>query len=132
MKMFFQALNEQSKKCFCDMLANMNMSIIAIIMLVFATNVFASDIELLHVNEWSVPKQTVTVLAMPAINKSMRKLIKDTNSLLKIKYPGGDEGTLWANELRSWLVALGLSSSRIELIQGSAISTTIELEVLSN
>ena len=110
----------------------MNKSIIATIMLFFATNVFASDIELLHVNEWSVPKQTVTVLAMPAINKSMRELEKDTNSLLKIKYPGGDEGTLWANELRSWLVALGLSSSRIELIQGSAISTTIELEVLSN
>lgn len=110
----------------------MNKSIIATIMLFFATNVFASDIELLHVNEWSVPKQTVTVLAMPAINKSMRELQKDTNSFLKIKYPGGDEGTLWANELRSWLVALGLSSSRIELIQGSAISTTIELEVLSN
>lgn len=56
----------------------------------------------------------------------------NVNSLLKIKYPGGDEGTLWVNELRSWLIALGLSSERIELIPGSAISTTIELEVVTN
>ena len=130
MKTFFKAYNEQSKKC--DMLSNMNKSIIFTVILFFVSSAFAADVELLHANEWSVPKKTEIVLAMPAINKSMQKLQKDLNSLLKIKYPGGDEGTLWANELRSWLVALGLSSNRIELIQGSAISTTIELEVFSN
>jgi len=110
----------------------MNKFIFIAVILFFAANTFASDIELLHANEWSVPKQTATLLAMPAIHKSMQKLQKNVNSLLKIKYPGGDEGTLWANELRSWLIALGLSSKRIELVPGSAISTTIELEVLFN
>lgn len=98
----------------------------------FVTNVFAADTELLHAKEWSVPKQATTLLAMPAISKSMQKLHKYENSFLNIKYPGGDEGTLWASELRSWLIALGLSSKRIELVPGSAVSTTIELEVLTN
>ena len=110
----------------------MNRFIIGLITLFFMTTVFAADVELLHANEWSVPKKTATLLAMPAIHKSMEKLQKNVNSSLKIKYPGGDEGTLWVNELRSWLIALGLSSNRIELVPGSAISTTIELEVLSN
>lgn len=110
----------------------MKKTIFTILILFFVKNTFAADVELLHANEWSVPKKTTTLLAMPAINKSMKKLQVSTTSILKIKYPGGDEGTLWVNELRSWLVALGLSSERIELIQGSAISTTIELEVLSN
>jgi hypothetical protein len=114
------------------MLCNMYKRIFSIVLMIFASNSFAADIELLHANEWSVPKQTSTILAMQAINKSMLKLQNNVNSLLKIKYPGGDEGTLWANELRSWLIALGLSSKRIELIPGSAISTTIELEVLFN
>lgn len=100
--------------------------------LLFATNIFADNVELLHAKEWSVPKQATTLLEMPAIYNSMQKLQKNQNTNLKIKYPGGDEGTLWVNELRSWLIALGLSSNRIELIPGSAISTTIELEVLSN
>ena len=114
------------------MLENMNRTIIAGITLFFATNIFAADVELLHANEWSVPKQASTVLEMPAIHKSMKKMQINANSLLKIKYPGGDEGTLWVNELRSWLIALGLSSKRIELVPGSAISTTIELEVVTN
>ena len=106
--------------------------IFTVILQLFVTSAFAVNIELLHAKEWSVPKKPTTLLAMPAINNSMKKLQASTNSVLKLKYPGGDEGTLWANELRSWLVALGLSSKRIELVQGSAISTTIELEVLSN
>lgn len=109
----------------------MNKIISLVSILFFVSTASVADVELLHANEWSVPKKTVAILAMPAINKSMEKLKKNSNTLLKIKYPGGDEGTLWVNELRSWLVALGLSSKRIELIQGSAISTTIELEVLS-
>lgn len=109
----------------------MNRFIISTIILFFVANIFAADVELLHANEWSVPKQTATLLAMPAIHASMQKL-QNVNSSLRIKYPGGDEGTLWVNELRSWLIALGLSSRRIELVPGSAISTTIELEVIFN
>lgn len=100
--------------------------------LLLTNNAFAENSELLHANEWSVPKKATTLLAMPAINKVMKKLQKNVNSSLKIKYPGGDEGTLWANELRSWLIALGLSSKRIELIPGSAVSTIIELDVLTH
>ena len=105
--------------------------ILYIAMLLFSINIFALDVELLHANEWSVPKNTKTLLAIPAISNSMYKMQKNIDNVLKVKYPGGDEGALWVNELRSWLVALGLSSERIELVQGSAISTTIELEVIS-
>ena len=104
--------------------------ITSIAVLFFSINVAATDIELLHAKEWAVPKQASTLLTMPAISKSMQKLQQNVNSVLRLKYPGGDEGTLWVNELRSWLIALGLSSKRIELVPGSAISTTIELEVL--
>ena len=114
------------------MLRPMNRLIPLALSAFFSANVLAADIEKLHVNEWSVPKKATTILAMPAINNSMKKLQKNVNSSLRLKYPGGDEGTLWANELRSWLISLGLSSKRIELGPGSAVSTTIELEVISN
>lgn len=114
------------------MLWNMRKLILSVVVLFVTSNSFAADVEFLHANEWSVPKQSTTILTMPAIHNSMKKLQKNVNSVLKVKYPGGDEGTLWVNELRSWLIALGLSSARIELVQGSAISTSIELEVISN
>ena len=121
----------KSRQAIYAKLGTMKKLILSFSLAVFSSNLYAADVELLRANEWSVPKKTTTLLAMPAIKKSMVKLQNNLNSILKIKYPGGDEGTLWVNELRSWLIALGLSSSRIELVQGSALSTTIELEVVS-
>lgn len=95
----------------------------------YSTNIFAGSVELLNANEWAVPKSATTLLSMSAISHSMQLLQKDVKNTLVIRYPGGDEGTLWANELRSWLIALGLSSSRIDLIPGSVDPDIIELEV---
>ena len=91
-----------------------------------------AQVLLLEGHEWAVPKQATTIIAMPVINKTMQTMLQHPNSMLQIRFPGGDEGTLWANELRSWLVALGLASERIELIPGSASRTALELEVLLN
>lgn len=92
----------------------------------------ASGMEILRANEWAVPKQAATIIAMPAIRKSMQIMQNSPSNTLRIRYPGGDEGTLWANELRSWLIALGLSSKRIDLVPGSASASTIELEVITH
>jgi len=108
----------------------MNRSLLILFFLFITHSTLAGEIELLHADEWLLPKQAATILEMPAISKSMQQLQRDMNSSLLLKYPGGDEGTLWINELRSWLIALGLSSKRIELVQGSVNPATIEFEVL--
>ena len=104
---------------------------LAVILMFLVSTVYAGDTVLLHASEWAVPKQASTILSIPSIHKVMQEIQTTNNSILKIRYPGGDEGTLWANELRGWLVALGLSSKRIELIPGGTISATIELEVVT-
>lgn len=110
----------------------MNKVHVSAILMLFSLSSFVSAFEILNANEWAVPKRADTILAMPAINKSMQIIQNSPSNSLRLRYPGGDEGTLWANELRSWLIALGLSSDRIEVVPGSSTSTTIELEVLIN
>jgi len=105
--------------------------LLGLFFVLLANSILAEEVELLHADEWLLPKQAVTILEMPAIFNSMQTLQKDMNSSLLLKYPGGDEGTLWVNELRSWLIALGLSSKRIELVQGSVNPAIIEFEVLT-
>lgn len=106
-------------------------NIIAFVMLLILSPL-ANGMEILRANEWAVPKQAATIIAMPAIRKSMQIIQNSPSNTLRIRYPGGDEGTLWANELRSWLIALGLSSKRIDLVPGSASASTIELEVITH
>lgn len=70
--------------------------------------------------QWSVPKKAESILTIPALHAVMNVLSKQNGKNLLVRYPGGDVGVLWATELKAWLVALGLASTRIELQSGSA------------
>jgi len=89
------------------------------------------DIFILSAGEWNVPRTTETILAMPALQKSVQAYNKKTDARIQIRYPGGDEGTLWAHELRSWYVSLGIASQHIELLPGSRDPGQLEITVVS-
>lgn len=90
-----------------------------------------SPVYILTQSAWSVPRTTRSVLAMPALQKTVRAYNKHPKSHIQIHYPGGDEGTLWAAELRSWLVSLGIASQHIELLPGTRKSGQLELQVVA-
>ena len=85
---------------------------------------------ILTAEQWAVPRNVETIIQMPALTSAMAELQATPGGRLLIRYPGGDAGTLWMNELHSWLVSLGLSSTDMERVPGSANSQVIELEVL--
>ncbi len=84
----------------------------------------------LTAEQWNVPRQANTILAMPALQTAMQAYQAEAGSQLLIKYPGGDEGTLWAHELRGWLISLGVASNTIELIPGAAKTDQLEISVI--
>ena len=85
---------------------------------------------ILTAEQWAVPRNVETIIQMPALARAMAELQATPGGRLLIRYPGGDAGSLWLTELHSWLVALGLSSTEMEIVPGSANSQVIELEVL--
>lgn len=90
-----------------------------------------SPLFVLSASEWNVPRTSKSVLAMPALRKTIQAYDKQTGARIQIHYPGGDEGTLWASELRSWLVSLGISSRHIDLLPGTRKPGQLELQVVS-
>lgn len=90
-----------------------------------------ANIYILTSSEWNVPRTTRTVLNMPALRKTIKAYDKHTGSRIQVHYPGGDEGTLWASELRSWLVSLGVASEQIDLLPGTRKSGQLELQVVA-
>lgn len=78
--------------------------------------------------EWAQPRTGAALVQHPALAQAMQRLGEADK--LQLVYPGGDEGSLWARELQAWLVALGLSSRRIELLPGSRRDDAIELRIV--
>ena len=90
---------------------------------------WANEKVILSHEEWSMPKTTESVLKMKAVNFVLSEFNKNRNSRLVILYPGGDEGTLWAAEFKSWLISLGIRSRNIELKPGGSQPGALELVV---
>lgn len=61
---------------------------------------------------WTCPRSGFYV-AQP--DPLIRRFNAQAEGGIVIRYARGDEGSLWAAELRAWLVALGIPSTRIEL-----------------
>lgn len=68
--------------------------------------------------EWALPRSGTALLKNDSLARVVRHLIDHPGDRLVLHYPGGDEGVLWAGELRGWLVALGIASERVVLMPG--------------
>ena len=90
----------------------------------------ADDVWLLGADDWARPRDGVAMVQMPPLPEVVEAWEQQPDQRLIVRYPGGEEGLLWANELRSWLVALGIPSVHQELVAGSSQPDRIELELM--
>ncbi len=89
----------------------------------------ASAAELLSRAEWRMVRSGGTLLNMPSLQRVVATLDRTNNGRLIIRHPGGDRGSVWAKDLRDWLIALGIGSESIVLEPGSGIPDTVVLDV---
>lgn len=85
----------------------------------------------LDAETWAAPRSGQALVQMPPLRDAVEALLNTPGSRLLIRYPGGESGQLWVQELRAWLIALGVPSSRIDLLPGGTRDDQLLLEVQS-
>ena len=89
-----------------------------------------TSLQLLSADMWARPRSGASVAAMPAVKASVQALLAaPASAKLVIRYPGGEEGSLWAEELYVWLISLGIDAELMDLVPGSAEPDQIELYI---
>jgi hypothetical protein len=83
----------------------------------------------LSADEWARPRDGLAVARMHPLTEIVSAWVGHPERRLLIRYPGGEDGLLWAHELRSWLVALGIPLQQQDLVAGSHQADRIELEL---
>jgi hypothetical protein len=78
---------------------------------------------------WSRPRSGEVWLRHPAVAQVLAAFERAPSSRIVLTHMASDDGLLWAEELRSWLVALGVPSSRTEVVAASAQTVGVQLEV---
>jgi hypothetical protein len=69
-------------------------------------------------DEWARPRSGSRIVAIAALQNVIDEISRQPEATITIQYAGGDDGLLWAEELRGWFVALGVSGEQIALRPG--------------
>ena len=85
----------------------------------------------LSADTWAQPRDGRSVAQMAPLPDVVAAWSTQPDQRLVVRYPGGEEGLLWAHELRSWLTALGIPGEDQELVAGSHQADRIELELVT-
>ncbi len=65
---------------------------------------------------WASPRQAETFLQHEGVGQLVRALLQAPESRLQLRYPDNEWGEIWGEELRTWLISLGISSDRLDLL----------------
>jgi hypothetical protein len=85
----------------------------------------------LSADTWAQPRDGRSVARMEPLPELVAAWFRQPGQRILVRYPGGEEGLLWAHELRSWLIALGIPGADQELVAGSHQADRIELELVA-
>ena len=91
-----------------------------------------SKVYTLDATLWARPRSGEAVVTLPPVRGAVHELLSQPGSYLAIRYPGGEEGSLWAEEVRDWLVALGLEPQLLLMQPGLAHDDRVELQVVQS
>lgn len=89
----------------------------------------AEPVRVLAADQWDRPRSGDFVRGVPVLVETVRAFDLRPGRRLTVRYPGGEAGLLWAEELKGWLVALGLESERIAVVPGARHGDALELIV---
>lgn len=83
----------------------------------------------LDASDWARPRSGATLVGMAPLPEVIRAWSATDGKNITILHAGGEEGELWARELRDWLVALGVPGDRVRLEIGRAGPASLRLEL---
>jgi len=100
--------------------------------LLLSFNVVAENFNIeLRAETWDVPRHGEALLKDPELSSVMQKWMLNPQQKIELRYPGGEEGELWVEELKDWFVSLGVPSHMIQLSPGSNAEDIINIVLIN-
>lgn len=107
---------------------------LALAIMLICTAAAAEPVQIITADEWARPRSGESLVQMPALKRTVRDYLSHDGARgqrIVIRHPRGEEGVLWAEELRGWLIALGIPSADIAVGSESTRIDAIELAVMA-
>lgn len=81
----------------------------------------------LRYEQWELFRHGEKILTITELKELVIAWSENTDKILEMHYPGGEQGELWVRELMDWLIALGVPSGSIYAVPGSGNEDIIKI-----
>ena len=89
----------------------------------------AAPVGIISAEEWARPRSGEALTQMPGLKTAVTAYLSDSGHTLIIHHPVEEEGLLWAEELKTWLVALGIVADDLRLVPTAMDADQLEIHL---
>ena len=111
-------------------LMNKNLCRLLALVIMFAPLWVSADDNVLTAEQWELSRQGEKLVNLPVLRNTINAWTESEKHIIELQYPGGEEGELWANEVRDWLISLGVPSKYLILVPGSGQDDIIRFKLV--
>ncbi len=79
--------------------------------------------------QWDLVKQGDQLLKMPVMKQMVEAWGQQQGQGIELRYPGGEEGELWVEELMDRLISLAIPSKYLSAVAGSGEADVIIIKI---
>ncbi|MCW8831174.1 MAG: hypothetical protein OQK32_06610 [Gammaproteobacteria bacterium] len=80
--------------------------------------------------QWDLVKQGEQLLKMPKMRQMVDVWSSRQGQTIELRYPGGEAGELWVEELKDWLISLAIPSQYLFAVPGSGDADVIIIKIV--
>ena len=80
--------------------------------------------------QWDLVKQGDQLLKMPVMRQMVDAWGQQQGQGIELRYPGGEEGELWVEELMDRLISLAIPSKYLSAVAGSGEADVIIIKIV--
>ncbi len=84
----------------------------------------------LRAEQWDLARHGEKILHLPEVRALVKSWSESEQQLIELRYPGGEEGELWVQELMGWLISLGIPSQYLVAVPGSGEADVIKFQLI--
>lgn len=85
--------------------------------------------EVVAAGDWKAPATVEEAAARPALNRTLSAYLAEPGRWVRLAHAGGAEGSAWAQDMRAWLITLGIPANRIRIDPGMTEPARLSLTV---
>lgn len=81
---------------------------------------------------WDLARHGEQLIHIPVLRTIVNEWSSKTDTVIELRYPGGEEGELWVRELMDWLISLGIPSQYLVAVPGSGEADAIKFKIIKS